>query len=190
MAHMVGMCDRRIRVHENTGTVTVYSKATVGQTAMDLAVDVEAPAEPDAAPEEATATAAAAEPDQDLVVLDAKIIDCVAQGMSGYIPIAQTIGTTRDTVEHRMKAMLADGRLMNRRDADGSMMPGLPLPTSPAPAPAPARPVMPEGLTMEDQIRWRHFGRLAARKSLPSRPPHVYSGIAPPTPRGHELQRS
>jgi hypothetical protein len=53
-----------------------------------------------------------------------------------------------------MKAMLADGRLVNRRDADGYMMPGLPLPTSPAPAsaPAPGKPVMPEGLTMEDQI--------------------------------------
>ena len=67
-----------ILVHENTGTVTVYSKATVGQTALDLAVDVEAPAKPAAAPEEATAPDAAA--NQDLAELDAKIIDCMPQG--------------------------------------------------------------------------------------------------------------
>ena len=76
-------------------------------------------------------------------MLDAKIIECMAQGKSGYIPIAQAIGTTRDTVAHRMKTMLADGRLVEQRDADGCMMPRLPLPTSPAPAPAPTAPAKP-----------------------------------------------
>jgi hypothetical protein len=83
-AHMEDMCDRCRLVRKDTPTGTVYSKATVGQTAPDLAVDVEAPAEPAAAPEEATAPNAAA--NQDLAELDAD-----------YIPIAQAIGTTRDT---------------------------------------------------------------------------------------------
>jgi hypothetical protein len=140
-AHMDGMCDRRKLVREDTPAGTVYSKATVGQTAPDLGVDVAAPAEPAAAPEAATAPDAVAK--QDLAVLDAKIIECMAQGKSGYIPVAQAIGTTRDTVAHRMKTMLADGRLVEQRDADGCMMPRLPLPTSPAPAPAPTAPAKP-----------------------------------------------
>lgn len=59
--------------------------------------------------------------------IDAKILASMAAGKSGYVPIAAAIGSDSETVECRQRAMLADGRLVKIRDAEGCMVTRLPM---------------------------------------------------------------